>query len=76
MIKTIKYAIFTQNDSKYLKIYDYKIHTYILFMKYSHIIQFFMENSLINNGKTRSLYIFRNMNPSECQIPAILGHFE
>ena len=76
MVKPPKYVIFAQNYPKYLKIYDYKIHTYILFMKYSHIIQFFIENSLINKGKTHSLYTIRHMNPPGCQIPAILGHFE
>ena len=51
MVKPQKYVIFAQNYPKYLKIYDYKIHTYILFMKYSHIIQFFIENSLIKREK-------------------------
>ena len=65
MVKPQKYVIFAQNYPKYLKIYDYKIHTYILFMKYSHIIPFSMENSLINKGKTHSLYTFRHMNPQD-----------
>jgi len=41
MVKLPKYVIFTQNYPKYIKIYDDKIHTYIIFMKYSHIIPCF-----------------------------------
>ena len=68
----------TQNDSKYLKIYYYKIHNL-----YS-IYEIFTYNSIflwriawrIMVKPHTSLYKFRHMDPPGCQIPAILGYFE